>query len=167
MRDCRRRLSCDKVFRLPARLPALMTATSFIGISRPQISSSLRTAWLKSSVLVWPNRWVAACSRAPPGSVTSIREASSVSGTLPYRAPKILRGDAADYRSDLWALWSCALRSGLWTPALRGTFGPRDQLGYHPRNPESAWSSRFPRPMGHHATLPYQGTDEAISIQAN
>ncbi len=26
------------------------------------------------------------------------------SGTLPYLAPEILRGDAADYRSDLWAL---------------------------------------------------------------
>ena len=29
---------------------------------------------------------------------------SSVSGTLPYMAPEILRGDAGDYRSDLWAL---------------------------------------------------------------
>lgn len=29
---------------------------------------------------------------------------STVSGTLPYMAPEILRGDGADYRSDLWAL---------------------------------------------------------------
>ena len=29
---------------------------------------------------------------------------SSVSGTLPYMPPEILRGDAGDYRSDLWAL---------------------------------------------------------------
>jgi serine/threonine protein kinase len=34
----------------------------------------------------------------------SIEDASSVSGTLPYMAPEILRGDPADYRSDLWAL---------------------------------------------------------------
>ena len=37
-------------------------------------------------------------------SFATIEDASSVSGTLPYMAPEILRGDAADYRSDLWAL---------------------------------------------------------------
>jgi serine/threonine protein kinase len=34
----------------------------------------------------------------------TVEDASSVSGTLPYMAPEILRGDPADYRSDLWAL---------------------------------------------------------------
>jgi len=37
-------------------------------------------------------------------SFASVENASSVSGTLPYLAPEILRGDSADYRSDLWAL---------------------------------------------------------------
>src|SRR2546428_10745902 len=37
-------------------------------------------------------------------SFATTQDASSVSGTLPYMAPEILRGDAADYRSDLWAL---------------------------------------------------------------
>src|SRR6202045_821840 len=37
-------------------------------------------------------------------SFVTIQDASGVSGTLPYMAPEILRGDAADYRSDLWAL---------------------------------------------------------------
>ena len=37
-------------------------------------------------------------------SFASLESASSVSGTLPYMAPEILRGDAADYRGDLWAL---------------------------------------------------------------
>lgn len=36
-------------------------------------------------------------SRASPGG-------SSVSGTLAYLAPEVLRGEPADYRSDLWAL---------------------------------------------------------------
>jgi len=37
-------------------------------------------------------------------SLDTIMDASSVSGTLPYVAPEILRGETADYRSDLWAL---------------------------------------------------------------
>jgi eukaryotic-like serine/threonine-protein kinase len=40
----------------------------------------------------------------PTRSFATVQNASSVSGTLPYLAPEILRGDAADYRSDLWAL---------------------------------------------------------------
>jgi serine/threonine protein kinase len=32
------------------------------------------------------------------------QNASMVSGTLPYMAPEVLRGEGADYRSDLWAL---------------------------------------------------------------
>src|SRR3984885_9196259 len=37
-------------------------------------------------------------------SFATVEGASSVSGTLPYMAPEILRGDPADSRSDLWAL---------------------------------------------------------------
>lgn len=37
-------------------------------------------------------------------SFESIQDASTVSGTLPYMAPEVLRGEGADYRSDLWAL---------------------------------------------------------------
>jgi serine/threonine protein kinase len=40
----------------------------------------------------------------PTRSFATLQDASSVSGTLPYLAPEILRGDAADYRCDLWAL---------------------------------------------------------------
>jgi len=37
-------------------------------------------------------------------SFATMQDTSSVSGTLPYLAPEILRGEVADYRADLWAL---------------------------------------------------------------
>ena len=41
---------------------------------------------------------------APTLSFSAVEGASSVSGTLPYMPPEVLRGEAADSRSDLWAL---------------------------------------------------------------
>lgn len=41
---------------------------------------------------------------APTLSFSTVQGASSVSGTLPYMAPEVLRGDVADSRGDLWAL---------------------------------------------------------------
>ncbi len=40
----------------------------------------------------------------PTRSFAALQDASSVSGTLSYMAPEVLRGDAADYRGDLWSL---------------------------------------------------------------
>jgi serine/threonine protein kinase len=40
----------------------------------------------------------------PTRSFATIENTSSVSGTLPYMAPEILRGETADHRGDLWAL---------------------------------------------------------------
>jgi len=37
-------------------------------------------------------------------SFSAVQGASSVSGTLPYMAPEILRGESVDARGDLWAL---------------------------------------------------------------
>jgi len=41
---------------------------------------------------------------APTMTFSTLQGASSVSGTLPYMAPEILRGEPADARGDLWAL---------------------------------------------------------------
>jgi serine/threonine protein kinase len=43
-------------------------------------------------------------SQATTWTFGSHEEQSTVSGTLPYMAPEVLRGDGADYCSDLWAL---------------------------------------------------------------
>jgi serine/threonine protein kinase len=40
----------------------------------------------------------------PTQSFATIEGALGVSGTLPYMAPEVLRGESADYDSDLWAL---------------------------------------------------------------
>lgn len=41
---------------------------------------------------------------SPTMTFATVQGASSVSGTLPYMAPEILRGESPDHRADLWAL---------------------------------------------------------------
>jgi serine/threonine protein kinase len=43
-------------------------------------------------------------SGTPTRSFATLENASSVSGTLSYMAPELLRGEGPDYRNDLWSL---------------------------------------------------------------
>jgi len=48
-------------------------------------------------------RFLGAFTEGLTRSLATIEDVSGVSGTLPYMAPELLRGEPADYRSDLWA----------------------------------------------------------------
>jgi len=56
-------------------------------------------------------------------SFATIEDASSVSGTLPYMAPEILRGEPADYRGDLWALGVVLYEAGSGRLPFEGRTG--------------------------------------------
>ena len=47
-------------------------------------------------------------------------ERSTVSGTLPYMAPEVLRGEGADYRSDLWGLGVVLYEAASGRPPFAG-----------------------------------------------
>ncbi|MGH9529848.1 MAG: protein kinase domain-containing protein [Terriglobales bacterium] len=59
----------------------------------------------------------------PTQSLASIQDASGLSGTLPYMAPEILRGESADYRSDLWALGAVLYESASGRLPFEGRTG--------------------------------------------
>jgi serine/threonine protein kinase len=46
--------------------------------------------------------------------------AQRIAGTLPYMAPEILRGDEADFRSDLWALGAVLYEAASGQPPFQG-----------------------------------------------
>src|SRR6266498_2273937 len=72
-------------------------------------------------------------------SLETMQSASSVSGTLPYMAPEVLRGEAADYGSDLWALGVVLYESACG----RLPFGGRTGFEI-----SSAIMRELPRPLG-------------------
>jgi len=72
-------------------------------------------------------------------SLESVQEKSTISGTLPYMAPEVLRGEAADYRSDLWALGIVLYE------AASGRLPFRGHTGFEV---SSAILREFPQPLG-------------------
>lgn len=50
----------------------------------------------------------------------SLEERSTISGTLQYMAPEVLRGDGADFRSDLWALGVVLYEAASGRPPFAG-----------------------------------------------
>jgi serine/threonine protein kinase len=101
----------------------------------------------------------------PTRSFATIQDdASGVTGTLPYMAPEILRGDAADNRSDLWALGVVLYE------AASGRLPFEGRTGFEI---SSAIMREIPKPLGrpvppaygHYSTLPDQGTDTALSTR--
>jgi hypothetical protein len=59
----------------------------------------------------------------PTRSFASSQDASLVSGTLPYIAPEVLRGEGADHRSDLWALGVVLYEAGSGRLPFEGRTG--------------------------------------------
>jgi serine/threonine-protein kinase len=101
----------------------------------------------------------------PTRSFATIQDdASGVTGTLPYMAPEILRGDAADNRSDLWAFGVVLYE------AASGRLPFEGRTGFEI---SSAIMREIPKPLGrpvppaygHYSTLPDQGTDTALSTR--
>src|ERR1700722_2135987 len=76
----------------------------------------------------------------PTRSFETMQDASAVSGTLPYVAPEVLRGQGADYRSDLWALGVVLYE------AASGRLPFEGRTGFEMI---SAVMRELPKPLGH------------------
>src|SRR5215469_10200216 len=63
-------------------------------------------------------------------SFATMQETSVISGTLPYMAPEVLRGEASDYQRPLGTR-RCALRDRLGPSFFRAADGIRNQFGHH------------------------------------
>jgi len=60
--------------------------------------------WPKFSIFGLARRVESGLFEGSTQSFEAMQTTPNVGGTLPYMAPEVLRGEAADYRSDLWAL---------------------------------------------------------------
>ena len=78
-------------------------------------------------------------SEAATQSFLTTQDASTMSGTLPYMAPEVLRGEGADYRSDLW---------GLGVVLYEAASGRRPFEGHTGFEISSAILREMPKPLG-------------------
>jgi serine/threonine protein kinase len=101
-------LAVESVLRYGAQIAAALAHSHSRGIVHRDLKSS--------NVVITPEGLVKVLDfglarRTPPESpveatqtIGPLDPAGAISGTLPYMAPEILRGEEADHRSDLWAL---------------------------------------------------------------
>src|ERR1700736_6359379 len=86
----------------------------------------------------------------PTRSFATMQDASNVSGTLPYMAPEILRGDNADHRSDLWALGVVLYEAASGRLPFEGRTGFEISAAIMREIPSPLWP---PAPPGLRATI--------------
>jgi serine/threonine protein kinase len=94
-------------------------------------------------------------------SFETMRDASALSGTLSHMAPEVLRGEEADYRSDLWALGVVLYEAASGRLPFEGRTGFEISSAILHEQPKP----RAARPVGHYSTLPGQGTIATISTR--
>ena len=101
-------LAAESVFRYGAQIAAALARAHDRGIIHRDLKSAnivvTSTGLVKVLDFGLAKRAGSTLLEGPTQSFASTQDASSISGTLHYMAPEILRGEVADSRSDLWAL---------------------------------------------------------------
>src|SRR5215472_14913183 len=117
-------LSPESVLRYGVQLSSALARAHDHGIVHRDLKSANVVITLEGMVKVLDfglaKRMEGGVLEGPTRSFAGVQETSGVSGTLPYMAPEILRGEPADYRSDLWALGVVLYEAACGRPPFTG-----------------------------------------------